>query len=35
VGTSAVQTGKLGLQHVLEEQGYLFCRYTRRRPAIA
>jgi riboflavin biosynthesis pyrimidine reductase len=35
VGTSAVQTGKLGLQHVLEEQGYLFCRYTRRRPTIA
>jgi riboflavin biosynthesis pyrimidine reductase len=35
VGTSAVQTGKLVLQHVLEDQGYLFCRYTRRRPAIA
>ena len=35
VGTSAVQTGKLVLQHVLEDNGYLFCRYTRRRPAIA
>lgn len=35
VGTSAVQTGKLALKHVLEDQGYLFCRYTRRRPAIA
>jgi riboflavin biosynthesis pyrimidine reductase len=35
VGTSAVQTGKMVLQHVLEEQGYLFCRYRRRRPAIA
>jgi len=35
VGTDAVQMGKLVLQHVLEDQGYLFCRYTRRRPTIA
>ncbi len=35
VGTSAVQSGRLELQHVLEEEGRLFCRYTRRRPAIA
>ena len=35
VGTSAVQSGRLELQHVLEEEGHLFCRYTRRRPAIA
>jgi riboflavin biosynthesis pyrimidine reductase len=35
VGTSAAQTGKLVLQHVLEDNGYLFCRYTRRRPTIA
>jgi riboflavin biosynthesis pyrimidine reductase len=35
VGTSAAQTGKLELQHVLEEEGHLFCRYTRRRPTIA
>jgi riboflavin biosynthesis pyrimidine reductase len=35
VGTNAAQMGKLLLQHVLEDQGYLFCRYTRRRPAIA
>ena len=35
VGTNAAQMGKLQLQHVLEDQGYLFCRYTRRRPAIA
>jgi riboflavin biosynthesis pyrimidine reductase len=33
VGTSAVQSGRLALQHVLEEEGHLFCRYTRRRPA--
>ena len=35
VGTSAVQSGRLALQHVLEEAGHLFCRYTRRRPPIA
>ena len=35
VGTSAVQSGRLALQHVLEEEGQLFCRYTRHRPAIA
>lgn len=35
VGTSAVQSGRLALQHVLEEEGHLFCRYTRRRPVIA
>ena len=35
VGTSAAQTGRLALQHVLEETGHLFCRYTRRRPPIA
>jgi riboflavin biosynthesis pyrimidine reductase len=35
VGTSAAQSGRLVLQHVLEEEGHLFCRYTRRRPAIA
>jgi riboflavin biosynthesis pyrimidine reductase len=35
VGTSAVQMGKLVLAHVLEDHGYLFCRYTHRRPAIA
>ena len=35
VGTSAVQSGRLALQHVLEEEGHLFCRYTRRRPAVA
>ena len=34
VGTSAVQSGRLALQHVLEEEGHLFCRYTRRRPAV-
>jgi riboflavin biosynthesis pyrimidine reductase len=34
VGTSAVRSGRLELQHVLEEEGQLFCRYTRRRPAI-
>lgn len=35
VGSSAVQTGKLVLQHVIEDKGYLFCRYTRRRATIA
>jgi riboflavin biosynthesis pyrimidine reductase len=35
VGTSAVQSGQLALQHVLEEEGHLFCRYTRRRPVVA
>ena len=35
VGTSAVQSGRLALQHVLEEAGHLFCRYTRRRPPVA
>jgi riboflavin biosynthesis pyrimidine reductase len=35
VGTSAAQTGRLELRHVLEEEGHLFCRYTRRRAAIA
>lgn len=35
VGTDAAQMGKLVLQHVLEDQGFLFCRYTRRRAAIA
>jgi riboflavin biosynthesis pyrimidine reductase len=35
VGSSAVQSGKLVLQHVIEDQGYLFCDYTRRRPAVA
>lgn len=35
VGTSAAQPGRLALQHVLEDEGQLFCRYTRRRPAIA
>jgi riboflavin biosynthesis pyrimidine reductase len=35
VGSSAVQAGKLVLQHVIEDKGYLFTRYTRRRPAIA
>ncbi len=35
MGDSAVQSGRLVLRHVLEEQGHLFCRYTRRRPAIA
>lgn len=35
VGTSAAQSGRLVLQHVLEDDGHLFCRYTRRRPAIA
>jgi riboflavin biosynthesis pyrimidine reductase len=34
-GTAAAQSGRLALAHVLEERGYLFCRYTRRRPAIA
>jgi riboflavin biosynthesis pyrimidine reductase len=35
VGTNAVQSGQLALQHVLEEEGHLFCRYTRRRPTVA
>jgi riboflavin biosynthesis pyrimidine reductase len=35
VGTSAAQSGRLALQHVLEDEGHLFCRYTRRRAAIA
>jgi riboflavin biosynthesis pyrimidine reductase len=35
VGTSAEQAGRLALQHVLEEEGHLFCRYTRRRPVMA
>jgi len=35
VGTNAAPMGQLVLQHVLENQGYLFCRYTRRRSAIA
>ena len=35
VGNSAAQSGRLELRHVLEEEGHLFCRYTRRRPAIA
>jgi riboflavin biosynthesis pyrimidine reductase len=35
VGSSAVRSGRLVLQHVLEDEGHLFCRYTRRRPAIA
>jgi riboflavin biosynthesis pyrimidine reductase len=35
VGTSAVQSGRLVLRHVLEEEGHLFCRYTRRHQAIA
>lgn len=35
VGTNAVEMGRLRLQHVLEDRGYLFCRYTHRRPAIA
>ena len=35
VGSSAVRSGRLVLQHVLEDDGHLFCRYTRRRPAIA
>jgi riboflavin biosynthesis pyrimidine reductase len=35
VGSSAVQTGQLMLRHVIEDQGYLFCDYTRRRAAIA
>jgi riboflavin biosynthesis pyrimidine reductase len=35
MGTSAVQSGRLALQHVLEEEGHLFCRYTRRRQLIA
>lgn len=35
VGDSAVRSGRLALRHVLEEEGHLFCRYTRRRPATA
>ena len=35
MGSSAVDAGKLVLQHVIEDKGYLFTRYTRRRTAIA
>jgi riboflavin biosynthesis pyrimidine reductase len=35
VGTSMVQSGQLELKHVIEEDGYLLCRYMVQRPAIA